>query len=442
LNDSLSGSKKDQDALQKQLKSDSAVKARYTSFQQVSTILYNGYLFYSFTKKARLTKENYLNYYDSAKNTLPVREKLALNYPESDNEFIFYHNLPAGSKIIIIGNYSPIIEKSIVTKFWESSMDSTSLTSFFTNIASSAVNLGQISNPNINAASVALNNIRSLPADGDPFSAAVKAGFAIQLYSDPRNIPFDSSIKHAFQLGTTAATQNLIDSVNLAYHFINQPAFDRQYYKLLRGIARSYPVPDSMKPSRDSVPNYMSQIYQVRSPKPAPFQYAYKIEKVTKKDSSVIDTTSFNIGKRNFIRLSLGVEYTVNEISQINADTSGGKFQVTNIYQPIHAIIALKIYPFCGLYLQDRSFRPRDLLTRTNLLIGVGFPNPLDNYYLGAGLDILPGLTIDGGIHVNRLNTYTLQSDQILQQGSYFNVRGFISFSVDPELFIQIFKSL
>ncbi|HEV3411357.1 MAG TPA: hypothetical protein VG101_02720 [Puia sp.] len=431
LNDSLSGSKKDQETLQKQLKLDSAAKARYASFQQVSSILYKGYLLYSFTKKSNFTKENYRNYYDSAQNTLPVREKLDLNYSESDNEFIVYHNLPAGSKIIVVGNYSPIIEKSIVTKFWESSMDSTSLTSFFTNIGSAGINLNELG-------SSTPGKVVDKLATGENAAIFKKAIYA-SLLSDSSDRPYDSSIQHAYELGTAVA---LIDSLNLINHDQNKLAFDRQYYKLLRGIARSFPVPDSLKVTRDSTPNYMSQIYQVSSPKPAPSQYAYKIEKITKKDTSIIDTSAFNIGKRYRLRLSLGVEYTFNAISQITADTAGGKFQINNTYQPIHSIIALKLYPFHGLYLQDRSFRPRDLLSRTNLLLGVGFPNPLDNYYLGAGIDILPGLTVNGGVHFNRLNTYTIQSDQVLQQGSYLSTHWFFSLSVDPELFIQIFKTL
>jgi hypothetical protein len=389
----LDASKKNLKELTK-INSDNAQnKNSYNSFQKDSIMLYTGYLFFNNTKNAKGYKEELRNYYDSSTTFSPVAEKKPFKYPGTTHVLIAYHNLPVGSKIKITGSFTSTTEKTVADNFFGAYFDSVSIPSGLSTIATSPLLFA------------------SLPLAANVVSAMIPLRFDANLNLIP----------------PPAGPRPLSDVDYQNYY---------RYYKILYASSMEYPIVDSLKEVADSVPNYMTQIYRVNPSMELPAKFNYNVSKIRQQDTVKVDSSIFKIYPQHI--------FTVSPVNHISVDTSlPGQIKPYNNIQYFHLIVSLKIHPFNhGLYLEDESFNGRALLRKTNFIIGVGFPSPQDNYYLGAGIDIVPGFSVHGGFHFNRLNKYYVQDNELLQQGSYIRTNGFISLSVDPALFTTIVKAL
>jgi len=109
---------------------------------------------------------------------------------------------------------------------------------------------------------------------------------------------------------------------------------------------------------------------------------------------------------------------------------------LANETQQFRMVLGLHTYFGKGLFLQDNHFSIK--LPRWSVFTGVGIPKPLDNFYLGAGVDLVPGLKLVTGAHFYKYTKYTFRNDQLLDKVNTYKLAGpFVSLNIDPPSFLK-----
>ncbi|WP_462249890.1 hypothetical protein [Ferruginibacter sp.] len=229
---------------------------------------------------------------------------------------------------------------------------------------------------------------------------------------------------------------------------------ERNYYKFLSKIVTSAPMPlegFSVEEKTDTTPKYKTQAF-VPDAKEAPYKFEYSFTKVIKSDTAKTgylkfktDSSYFNIGKRYRFQLAAGLAYSFAPIVRTNIDTSKNSFSVNKDENKMRIIAGVRFYLGKGIYQHDNRFIPRGKLgwlDKTSIMVGVGIPKPLDNYYIGAGYDIVPGFNINLGGHFYRYINYNIANNTIVDNSSILKVNSYVAITVDPTLFVKFFKTL
>ena len=157
---------------------------------------------------------------------------------------------------------------------------------------------------------------------------------------------------------------------------------------------------------------------------------------VREKDSAEVTQFSYKVGKTYKFQVSAGLVYTIPRIQQSEVRIESGQVKITTNNQQFRMVLGLHTYFGKGLFLQDNHFSIK--LPRWSVFTGVGIPKPLDNFYLGAGVDLVPGLKLVTGAHFYKYTKYTFRNDQLLDKVNTYKLAGpFVSLNIDPPSFLK-----
>ena len=183
----------------------------------------------------------------------------------------------------------------------------------------------------------------------------------------------------------------------------------------------------------------------------APYQYLYKLAiRDTSKSLSLInplDSSGYRVGKRRFVELALGAAYSFTSVRQTNigSDTAGNLVP-SSTEQKVQFVVGLKFHLLKGIYWENNediicAIKHNHWQERLSLFVGVSIPNPLSNIYMGIGVDIIPGLNINGGLQLYQYTQYKINNNIILKQTTEVRPAAYGSITLDPTLVVNIVKT-
>lgn len=188
-------------------------------------------------------------------------------------------------------------------------------------------------------------------------------------------------------------------------------------------------------------PLYRTQIERVRLKGNAPFADSIPVTKVVSGKESQAFNTKVNVGKLNYVSVVLGIAINQNPIQTTTIDTSSNGFKATTTDNKARAVAGIKLYPF-QYYKRDGWLLPRYPLHRISIFGGFELLHPLNNFYLGGGYDIIPGLGISIGKNFYLQTNYKIENGTVTDTfRSYHENKGvYYSVNVNPILFAQSVK--
>ena len=167
------------------------------------------------------------------------------------------------------------------------------------------------------------------------------------------------------------------------------------------------------------------------------------LKRYTEKDTvktTTVAKTSVKIGEMRYFMLAAGLAIHRSPLNVTTVDTIGGGLRTSTSQTRSRAIIGFKFYPFKN-YNRDHSIIPRFPLRRLSIFTGFEMLKPLQNFYLGASYDIVPGLNISVGRNYALETRYRIQNNRITDTSrNYVNTGLYYSASVNPVLFVQFVK--
>jgi len=202
----------------------------------------------------------------------------------------------------------------------------------------------------------------------------------------------------------------------------------------------SFPLdPNFLNSYVSSVPKFKTYL-QAMNKWPAPFSDSISIKKIIKKDTTDAVKTFVNIGALRYIQLSAGIAVFHNQIAINSIDTSGNGFKVNSSNKTASAVLGLKLYPLKN-YNRDNGLIPRYFLRRFSIFGGFDIVHPLNDFYLGGGYDIVPGLSFIVGNNYYLNTTYQVENNQITNTIKSYKSGGlFYSVTINPILVVQFIK--
>jgi hypothetical protein len=156
---------------------------------------------------------------------------------------------------------------------------------------------------------------------------------------------------------------------------------------------------------------------------------------------SVKAKCSLKVGALRRMQLAGGFAVVHNPVSQTAIDTTGNGFRTSSSSSNVSsAILGVKLYPF-KTYLRDGSFIPRYPFRRLSVLLAFSIPKPLNNFYVGGGYDVVPGLTFTMGWNIYKQNYYQVQNARIINSTTrYANGGAYYGVTVNPIILVQFVK--
>ncbi|HEY0065737.1 MAG TPA: hypothetical protein VGB46_00190 [Flavisolibacter sp.] len=203
---------------------------------------------------------------------------------------------------------------------------------------------------------------------------------------------------------------------------------------------RSLPPRDYTE-TRDNNPVYQTYLFTADIPENAT-QRTFTINETKPKAGSATETETkavarqrVRIGKLHFLDLSAGIAFTTKEY--MVTKQTGSALPETKPGDQFKAVAGLHIYPF-GLFKLDDRF-PGPLKHRTSLFLGVSIPKALDNFYVGAAYDPVPGIRVTVGGHFFKSTRYEIFNNQVVDQATGLSFAGtFVSATIEPATFIKL----
>lgn len=174
----------------------------------------------------------------------------------------------------------------------------------------------------------------------------------------------------------------------------------------------------------------------------APFRDSISIQDVTKSGSPKEVTKSFlKVGALRHVQIAAGIAIVRTPVSTNTIDTTGNGFKVNGADNISNVIVGFKFYPVKS-YNRDNSIIPRYPFRRLSVFGGFDMLHPLNNFYLGGGYDIVPGLSFIVGNNYYKQTAYTVSNNKVIDtKNSYVSGGVFYSVTVNPILFVQIIKT-
>jgi hypothetical protein len=361
----------------------------------VSTLLYSGKLYISKSGDVHVQKQ-----FNAAANYQPVyasrreRERVS-EIPENERAHLMVEN----------------VDSAVILKFDEKSLAFNDLEAF-TKIVNDQ--LSQISASAIPAASVtAFNN------------------------------EVNSFMHQAGQKESLMGGKNL-PKIEVDVACENQPAVTTLVHKLRASAGYPFDPQSDLFKSDDSKSKASARWATVTNPITefeAPYKDSVTIEDATKKDAvKNVATTYVKVGSLRLMQLASGVVFLHHPVTSTSVDTTGNGFKVSSSTTAASAIFGFKLYPQKN-YNRDNSLIPRYPLRRLSVFGGFDLVHPLNDFYVGAAYDIVPGLSFIAGKDYYLQTRYQIENNQVLNTyKSYKGGGAFYAVTVNPVLFVQFVK--
>jgi len=151
---------------------------------------------------------------------------------------------------------------------------------------------------------------------------------------------------------------------------------------------------------------------------------------------------------------SVSINYVFGSRAISIFDNATGQFQTDTDVDNFEAVVGVKWYwgPSNLTRTHKRSKFIRDtfesrynmkrgnsILGKTFLTLGLGVSNKfLRNYFLGLGIDIVPGLSLHGGGNLFFRKAYDLKNGQIVKAYDVPDIRGFFGIAIDPSIVTKL----
>lgn len=313
--------------------------------------------------------------------------------PENEKSMMVIHNIPVKSKINIshtLGGYKDMEEFTILFQKLLQGLDSTGLLKL--------------------ALAGPLRNISNFILDG--FSR------------DAVGLPILAATKKAGVFMNEQGKVDIMTADYLIQSAKNSPVTLTTNMSVLKNIT----------PKTDTTGGYISSFIPLPD-STAPYMVNSTI---------IIDSTKFKtnlkVGALHRIQFAAGIALVRNPVQQTNIDTTGSGFKTSSSSNASSAIVGIKIYP-ARAYLRDGSLLPRYPLRRLSVVAAMAIPKPLNNFYLGGGYDIVPGLTYTVGWNLYKQNYYQVQNGAVIKSSArYANGGMYQGVTINPVVFVEFIK--
>lgn len=239
---------------------------------------------------------------------------------------------------------------------------------------------------------------------------------------------------------TNQATEDAAKRVGIAYG--KDDRIDAFSFAYLQRSLRNDPFPISQPATIvtqlgsdiDTTGGYLTKLVPTVD-STAPFQVNLTLGVDSIKTKSVIQT-----GALHRFQLLAGFAVVNNPVQQTSIDTTGSDLRTGSESNNTSIIVGFKIYP-AKAFLRDGSLWPRYPLRRFSLVAAVSVPKPLNNFYLGGGYDLVPGLCFTMGANIYRQNYYQVQNGRITNSATRYASGGvYYGVALNPVLFVQFIK--
>ena len=190
-------------------------------------------------------------------------------------------------------------------------------------------------------------------------------------------------------------------------------------------VSQTYPLPTPDKAARHTV--LITEVNQ----KAKPLDSLFLIYK-----TAAAHRFSASVG------LSYQIDHRFERITATAGD-AGISTEVDN--DRLRTTVGLHVHLAPMLNVNNSFFNPismplSDWLSRLSIMAGVSFPDPLENYHLGAAIDLLPGLKLIGGQHFFRRVDYTVVNGTITEEDPKIAAAGpYLGITLDPTVVTRFF---
>ena len=149
----------------------------------------------------------------------------------------------------------------------------------------------------------------------------------------------------------------------------------------------------------DLTPKFKTVNYPINFPDTA--KSSYFLNSFIREESGKIDTVKFIVNKLYHILPSIGFANNFAKRPEVLLN-SNGTLKEVNYYQGVGVMISLKIYPF-STFVRDPKFIysnkriPNFDYRKWHFLMGFNGLKPLKQFYLGSGIDLWSGISLNFG---------------------------------------------
>ena len=159
-----------------------------------------------------------------------------------------------------------------------------------------------------------------------------------------------------------------------------------------------------------------------------------------------VDTFHYRVNKKYRIFPMAGIAYTLNQFQDIANSTDASSPGKVSQEQQTRFIVGIKVFfdkedirntRFCtGTDAYGRSL----ILTRLHFDAAVGITSPLSNIYVGMGLDLWPGVSINGGSVFNKYNYSDYVNGQNILNRTLYRTGFYVGLTTDVSVVADLLK--
>ncbi len=292
---------------------------------------------------------------------------------------------------------------------------------------------------------IEINQSRTNFDDMEHFTKLVKEQLGnvnISAIAVPGVDKFQSFIASLIQMPTLHGLQS--DSTGVCY----TPKFSNPIYKDITALAKKFASGDSVifyaksffNDKAPEIPHYRTEDRQLGAGYATPYTDTVSVEQSIAGVKSKELVTFINTGKLRFVKLAAGIAFTSHPATTSTIDTSGNGFKMTSSDNQAVAIFGSKVHPWQS-YNRDKWLIPRYPLRRLSIFGGFDLLHPLDNFFLGGGYDIVPGLSFSIGANFYLQENYKIENNVVTDTYRSYKLSGlYYGLTVNPELFVQFVK--
>ncbi len=205
----------------------------------------------------------------------------------------------------------------------------------------------------------------------------------------------------------------------------------------------------SAEENTDKTSGYHSQVAnpakKMQGPKKATYYLNTVVSGDTSKSKIVPDTFSYRINKLYRFFPMAGFAYTFNNFATISTDSAGNK-STLSAEPRVHFILGVKVFLRKTDIRSNKIFFRRDhngqalWPSRLSVNLAVDVKKPLDNLFTGVGLDIWPGLCINGGVIANKYKYVEYSNGSATNTRNPYRIGFYAGISTDISLFTDFAK--
>ncbi|MBK9423652.1 MAG: hypothetical protein IPN54_05925 [Bacteroidetes bacterium] len=159
--------------------------------------------------------------------------------------------------------------------------------------------------------------------------------------------------------------------------------------------------------------------------------------------TTVIDSISYKVYALHRFQPFVGFAFGTVKRNILNIDDNGNLISVEKEYKE-NTFLGVKIYPKKTDIHNSKFFlcKKSDILSRFNILAGMDFTNinPVDNFMVGSGIDIFPGLNVSIYGNWYKNNTYKIEQGKFKKDGRPLMFDHGFMISLDPVVIFNFAK--